>query len=102
VGFKPTFRIRTFSPIFLEPLILRARSARKIKGSRKIGEGIAYIAEIWLGDASLPKPLGWGDGCPSPQTPLGKEALQERRSVASLCRGFEADPALLWRKLERI
>jgi len=30
----------TFSPIFLEPLILRARSARKIKGSRKIGDGI--------------------------------------------------------------
>jgi len=29
------------SPIFLKPLILRARRARKIKGFRKIGEGIA-------------------------------------------------------------
>jgi len=28
-----------FSPIFLEPLILPALRARKIKGSRKIGEG---------------------------------------------------------------
>jgi len=29
----------TFSPIFLKPSILRALSARKIEGFRKIGEG---------------------------------------------------------------
>jgi len=49
-------------------------------------------AWTWLGGASPPNPPDWGDGCPSPQTPLGKEILQGRRSVASLCRGFEADP----------
>jgi len=30
------------SPIFLKPLILRARRARKIKGFRKIGENVGF------------------------------------------------------------
>jgi len=49
------------------------------------------LTEAGVG-ASPPKPPDWGDGCPSPQTPLGKEILHGRRWVASLCRGFEADP----------
>jgi len=44
----------------------------------------------WLGGASPPTP----PDCPSPQTPLGKEILHGRRSVASLCWGFQADPNL--------
>jgi len=44
----------TFSPIFLKPLILRARRARKIKGFRKIGEGIkSSRREGWLRQPSL-------------------------------------------------
>jgi len=49
----------TFSPIFLEPLILRARRARKIKGSRKIGEGIVKRG-IGSGDPSDRPPVAPG------------------------------------------
>jgi len=52
------------------------------------------LAWTWFGGASPPKPPDWGDGCPSPQTPLVKEVLHGWRWVASLCRGFEADPDL--------
>jgi len=34
-------------------------------------------------EPSKPKPPAWGDGCPSPQTPLGKGVVGGRRSVAS-------------------
>jgi len=54
----------------------------------QLAQMYGYVAWLWLGGASPPKPPDWRDGCPSPQTPLGKETLH------ALCRGFEADPNL--------
>jgi len=44
-GWMPSSRtnsviLHNTSPIFLEPLILRERRSRKIKGSRKISENV--------------------------------------------------------------